>query len=60
MKGYKHSESGINGQVHIAQTALHQNTKEPKKQAEDSPAMINSVAWKEYLICNMSIGRVIS
>ena len=60
MKDYKHAESGIIGQVHIAQTALEQNTKESKKEAEDSLAMINSVAWKEYLIWNMSIGRVIS
>jgi len=60
MKDYKYAESGTIGQVHIAQTALEQNSKEPKKEAEDSLAMINSVAWKEYLIWNMSIGRVIS
>ena len=60
MKDYKHAESGIIGQVHIAQTALEQNTKEPKKEAEDSLAMINSVDWEEHLIWNTSIGRVIS
>ena len=60
MKDYKYAGSGTIGQVHIAQTALEQNTKEPKKEAEDSLAMINSVDWEEHLMWNTSIGRVIS
>jgi len=59
MKDYKHAESGIIGQVYIAQTALEQNTKELKKEFEDYLAMINSIARKENLIWNMRIGRVI-
>ena len=59
MKDYKHAESGIIEQVHIAQTALEQNTKGLNKEVEDCLDMINSVAWKEHLIWNMRIGRVI-
>jgi len=37
-----------------------QNTRKLKKEVEDYLAMINSVAWKEHLVWNMRIGRVIS